>query len=346
MKASSVYLMLGDKCNFSCRYCLQREKFTEPLPTFLDRRVVDYINSLDIAKTFNRRTNSYNERINLLFYGGEPLLYFNSIKYIVPMLNRDKFTLGIISNGSLLTDEMVDFFNRNDIHFALSNDGNNSKDLRGENVLENPEVFERFMCLQKKSISCVLSAVNYDLRDIWSYFEKKFPEHIHLNYDWIMDTGHLPKDLCQFDFKDFQEYLTCLNKELKRKFEHGDMTLLEANFLLQMMTSIESHDRLLGEKHCSTVERMLNIDTEGNIYLCHNSCQVLGTIEDNYAEIVERYSLHDKYAKSFECMNCMANPICRGGCILVGEKARESYYCDMQKTIMKSFVEVWCSSGN
>ncbi len=65
---------------------------------------------------------------DIVFYGGEPLLAFDSIKYAVSFLNEcgsreKKLKFSINTNGSLLTDEMLNFFDIHRFSIMLSFDG-------------------------------------------------------------------------------------------------------------------------------------------------------------------------------------------------------------------------------
>lgn len=65
----------------------------------------------------------------IIFYGGEPLLAFDNIKYTVYLLQekdkkkKKKLKFSLSTNGSLITDEMLDFFDRRSFDIMLSFDG-------------------------------------------------------------------------------------------------------------------------------------------------------------------------------------------------------------------------------
>jgi sulfatase maturation enzyme AslB (radical SAM superfamily) len=69
------------------------------------------------------------ETLHIDFYGGEPLLAFNQVRFAMELITAKcwrrnqlvDFTL--TTNGSLLTDPMLEFFNRYQFHLILSFDG-------------------------------------------------------------------------------------------------------------------------------------------------------------------------------------------------------------------------------
>ena len=113
---SCVCLNLTDSCNLACKYCFVQQK-----PHFMTldtaKKAVDWIikNSLD------------NQNIDISFFGGEPMLMYDEI--IVPLTSyieeyyKDKITLGITTNGTLLNKERIDFLFNHKITVLLSIDG-------------------------------------------------------------------------------------------------------------------------------------------------------------------------------------------------------------------------------
>ena len=67
--------------------------------------------------------NNDKEKPIIGFFGGEPLLKFDDI--IVPIVEKykDQVEFNITTNGVLLTEDVVDFFLKNDIMPLLSFDG-------------------------------------------------------------------------------------------------------------------------------------------------------------------------------------------------------------------------------
>lgn len=118
MKLSELTFIVTDDCNYNCSYCLQKkEKKNISYETIRD--TVDFFYPFLVSK----------QKVQIGFYGGEPLLAFDKIKYAVLLLlekNKEEnknieFTL--TTNGSLLTEEMLEFFNEHRFALQLSFDG-------------------------------------------------------------------------------------------------------------------------------------------------------------------------------------------------------------------------------
>lgn len=332
------FLMLGEKCNFQCKYCMQHPIHTAQLKNELSMDVIDYI----VNNAISSKDNNH-----IMFYGGEPLLYFENIKEIMGYLKGiPNLTFGVISNGDLLNQEMVDFFNLNKISFMLSNDGANTTEFRGKNMFEDANFIELSNQLDKFGVSSVLHAKNCDPYTIWEYLSEKGID-VERNYiDLIMDSGLKNQYLVEFDWDEFGKIVKRMEDDIYHSLTTGEprAVMHVANPIISRTAQIAgkdnlsiNYDMLLFPK-CGVGRTTCNLDLEGNVYLCHNSSQKIGTIYDSYETLVENFLPYDKYARSEECCVCEVQTACSGGCILVGDDARKKYYCKMIKMYFGSAI--------
>jgi radical SAM protein with 4Fe4S-binding SPASM domain len=116
-KITSAMLVLTHKCNLRCRYC-----FVEKKPEIMSYQV-----ALDAVKFLIANAEEDGSTPSINFFGGEPMLEWDNI--IVPLTNYIRqeygkpFSIGITSNGTLLTQERLDFMKKNNFGFLLSCDG-------------------------------------------------------------------------------------------------------------------------------------------------------------------------------------------------------------------------------
>lgn len=120
---TDICLNVTEACNLQCVYC-----FTEHHPHYM---------TLDIAKDTavwlynNAKISSQIQEKevipNIGFFGGEPLLMWDSI--IVPLIKwirqekKWNFTFGVTTNGTLLDKEKIDFLVNHRVGLLLSIDG-------------------------------------------------------------------------------------------------------------------------------------------------------------------------------------------------------------------------------
>ncbi len=109
-----MVLMISQYCNMQCSYCYAGEG-TYGMPSFMDSEIGKI--SLDVANKLNIP--------NIQFYGGEPLLNFKLIKKLITYAESRgyEFSYGLVTNGTLITDEVADFLKHHDFEVTVSLDG-------------------------------------------------------------------------------------------------------------------------------------------------------------------------------------------------------------------------------
>src|SRR5574344_1525759 len=109
LNISRVCIPITFNCNFKCKYCFREIPHPLELPN-ITNEFKEYL--------FSRKKENCEA---VAVTGGEPLLKFNLIKEIFIFV-RPEMHKKIISNGSLLTKEIVDYMNDNNIELMLSYD--------------------------------------------------------------------------------------------------------------------------------------------------------------------------------------------------------------------------------
>ncbi len=120
MKLSNLTFIVTDDCNFRCTYCFQHK----------EKRYMDHALIEKAAEFFYPHFDPKGT-VQIGFYGGEPLLAFPQIQRAHQLLtekNKDAdqprdFNFFVTTNGSLLDEEKLEFFNRNHFALMLSFDG-------------------------------------------------------------------------------------------------------------------------------------------------------------------------------------------------------------------------------
>ncbi|MCK5506625.1 MAG: 4Fe-4S cluster-binding domain-containing protein, partial [Thermodesulfovibrionia bacterium] len=100
----NAIVVLNLDCNLACKYCFEGKlKGKHYMSSETANQLIDF------AEKYYSRGNN----IHIDFYGGEPLLSFNNIKYISGELKaaaeeKDlQYTSGLITNGTLLIKDRV-----------------------------------------------------------------------------------------------------------------------------------------------------------------------------------------------------------------------------------------------
>jgi sulfatase maturation enzyme AslB (radical SAM superfamily) len=116
MNFSSLTFALTDDCNYSCLYCYQTRSKT-------------YLDISSAKKALNFFWPYLEVECYINFYGGEPLLAFDTIHEIVRLIERrnngqkKKVKYSITTNGSMIDDQVISFFEKNRFSVLISFDG-------------------------------------------------------------------------------------------------------------------------------------------------------------------------------------------------------------------------------
>lgn len=116
MKAT---LSLTHRCNLACRYCYAGQVFKRDMPLATARKAVDFV----------IRITPPGAKVEFNFFGGEPFLCFDQMQAITAYIReRTEATghpvrLSITTNGTLLTQPMLDFLHTEAVDLCISLDG-------------------------------------------------------------------------------------------------------------------------------------------------------------------------------------------------------------------------------
>lgn len=123
-KLGNVIFQTTQNCNLRCAYCPysqsnmnNRNHNILNMPLNTAKKVLDFIHMHSVDR----------ENISIGFYGGEPLLNFDLIKNIVNYANNiflgKELIYSITTNLTVITDEMLRFFEDNKFEIMVSLDG-------------------------------------------------------------------------------------------------------------------------------------------------------------------------------------------------------------------------------
>ncbi|MDD3536213.1 MAG: radical SAM protein [Candidatus Cloacimonetes bacterium] len=112
---------MTQNCNLRCKYCSSLNAKHD-----LDDNLDLSIDTADQLILFIKGLLNPDDIVTLSFYGGEPLLNFDVMKYITEEfvnLNVRRGSISLTTNLTLLNDEIIDFFNKYNVKVLISFDG-------------------------------------------------------------------------------------------------------------------------------------------------------------------------------------------------------------------------------
>lgn len=339
--------MLGEACNYHCRHCVQHDIHNR-ITKHPSQTTIEYIKHL--ANIRPRGFRNISDNIKVIFFGGEPLLYFACIKQIIESVDVDNVHYSIISNGELLTKDIVDYINQHNITFVLSNDGRQTDKVRDRNLLEDDNWLKLFKSIKTKSIDATLHAYNLDLYDLWDYVESKVG-NIPIHYEHLVVNWNMPKDIYDFNYQAWDRTCKRIKDNLFKAYTSSDKNLSdtrEAQFFNRLIQRFYDFKENKGYyPACGAFRNNINIDLDGNVYLCHNGVGKLGKIDQYddgvnggayYALKASNKFLKIRNADSKPCLSCIAYPFCQQGCPLADNNKGQQACCKVYQILAKHVI--------
>jgi uncharacterized protein len=316
---TTLKIQLGMRCNYRCSYCSQASESNVGTIT----RTVDSDEFLAGLDLWLKGTP---ERIE--FWGGEPLLYFAKLKRLVPTL-RHRFpqaTFSIVTNGSLLREEILEFIERFDICVSVSHDGP-GQHLRGPDPFDDPQQAHWLRELWRRRggagrrvmFNFVLTPANADVEATRSWLaERVRDDHVAVDIESIVTVfseqalnGHScwnPRDyerLAQSIIDGFVNGKAIQVRDLARRAQDfvDSLRARRPSSALWQKCGMDRPDQLA-------------VDLKGNVMTCQNTGaegkhrigHVLA-LKDVALDTVTHWSHRES------CRHCPVLQLCKGSCM-------------------------------
>jgi len=265
------------RCNFTCKYCYALRA---------SENAIDKDMTIETAKkTVEFIMKSAAKNLTIEFSGGEPLLRFDIIKevviYSLKLANKKNKSIkfAIITNASLINQEMIDFFKKYNIGICISLDG--PKKIHDENRIftktkkgtydevikkikqfkENKIGINSLPVIVKNSLENWKEIVDeYIKQGFFSLRFKYISNFGFANNSWE-DLSYTPEEYLK-TWKKVIEYMLELNK--KEVIITENLTTI---FLKKILKGINTGYAEL-QSPCGAVITQLVYDHDGKIYTC------------------------------------------------------------------------------
>jgi radical SAM protein with 4Fe4S-binding SPASM domain len=343
----NVVLVLGYKCNFKCRYCCEYET-SDCISSELNPKVIEFLLSL------SRQAKSCGKTFGVSFFGGEPLLYTDHIRAVIEALKGEgNVGYSISSNGSLLTPELVKYFNENNVTFGLSWDGRNTDFTRRRDVLKEDRIRNLFFDLNHKEVMCVFSSQTYirnfleDLHNLrYLYWKRTGKETIKFRYELIMDHSIPDPSLLEVDLNRVRKDMEYIcNEYSKYKWEHAPLSNTIIDFvdarIAQAQFEVNRENFLYTKPKCFQMSEEMALDVAGNFHYCHIQDNIIGTLDNSFPEVQKNYGGYSVITDRCRtrCHKCPVVIFCKGGCPALQGSQLEAF-CAFNNAMYMPLVEL------
>lgn len=314
----TLKIQLGMACNYHCKYCLQNAYRDGGVKVANEETIEAFFKSLDDQ----RITLDPHGQVEL--WGGEPLVYWKTIKILLPKI-RNRFghlvRIKLITNGSLLTKEKVDFLIEHRVKVIVSHDGPGF-DLRDDiDPLDVPEIKETWLYLLDRSIEIsepmgicvVITPKNVDLFEIKRFFATKFSPKAQFYFEGIVTNEGAANDDCCLTPSEAKTLDSSVFRALVQ--EEGMWDSLEWRAFELMNRLVNRIPATSIQGRCDSMNpKVMVVDLYGRIGTCQNrptkefQIGALSAIDD----ICNPY--FTCWTKRPVCDKCLVISSCKGSC--------------------------------
>lgn len=325
-------------CNFRCKYCIysgeyknQRVHQSKNMEPDIAYKAIDqYLKLITEGENFN------SDRIPVIsFYGGEPLVNFELIRsctqYAKKRYNGNiYFTL--TTNASLMNDEIIDFFVKENFNVIVSLDGyKENHDKNRVDVMGNPtfdKVMSNIKKLYAKQKSPVFVSVVYDYDTDFVLMNKFFKENDFITclsvngvnpYGTTFLDKYTPEDYDRFNKKVnllMEEFLTNVRNSETRPLSFisrvfGD--ICTSTFMRQCDLN-EKNNKFIKYTGSCVPGNKIFVDYKGDYYICEKISRsfTIGNVLNglDYEKIAAFVNRYNKYVTT-KCRDCLIKNNCK-----------------------------------
>lgn len=354
---TTVVLNVNTGCNLSCTYC-----YKEDLDTPSRGRKMSLETAIQSIEMLLRESPNQ-PHYNVVFFGGEPLSNMGLIRDVVAYCEprfaehgaRVDFTL--TTNATLLTEELIDWFNDHRFGLTVSMDGprtlhdRNRKTVGGQGTYDvvRRKVDMLLARYTARPVGCRVTLTS-GVTDVNTIFDHLIDE---VGFSEVGFGPVTSGDISTFNLsgEEMQEVFA----GFKRLGERYVAAALEGrNFgfgnLHQLLTDLYQGNRK--QLPCGAGVALLAVDNKGDLNLCHrftgSSMPTFGNVQQG----IDKPRLATFIAQRLDrsqsgCNTCRIRNICSGGCYhesyaKYGDASHPSYhYCDLLRDWVDFGIEAY-----
>ena len=294
-------------CNMSCWYCYESHKNMPAMSADVKQSVLLLIDKL--------LADNKLKKLNLSFFGGEPLLYFD--KVVVDIINHAKMqckafdaklSIHFTTNAYLLTDNVLKHLEGLDVSFQITIDGGKQVHDSVRKTKGGEPTYARIV----EHIHQTLSH-GFPVGVRFNYTAKSIPSFI----DVVKDFSHLPqeqKQLVNFTFQRVWQDNEGDASQVEQQVEHIERAFEQAGLFVNNAKSY-----IVPYCYADGVNTAV-VNYNGDLFKCtardfapkskEGTLAADGTLRWN-ERLRKRMSIRHG---SDTCLQCRIYPICHGGC--------------------------------
>jgi uncharacterized protein len=326
-----IKIQLGLSCNYSCDYCSQ--KFVERPRETNAKDIDNFMAMLDNLEF------SESKGLKIEFWGGEPFVYWKTMKPLAEALKarfadwKEPPKMSVITNGSLLTEDICAWIYSMGFSVAVSHDGP-GQPARGPDPFDDPAkkeaVLDLYNMLKPKgrmSFNAMITATNSSRLKVFEWF-KNFTgdDTVALGEGGFVDAYDADgaANLLQTKADHFAYRKQAFNDIYSTGGNIGFGGIIQK--IDGFINAVLNHTptTALGQKCGMDNDDVISFDLKGNVITCQNVSAIdtskngeshLGGNLTAVEDVCITTATH--WSKRKECPSCPVLQVCQGSCMFL-----------------------------
>lgn len=165
-----AYFVMTENCNLACSYCFIVNKMDKgsKYEKVMTKETVK--NGLDFfCRQINRQPEHFEEEKTIIIYGGEPLINYKKVQYLICLIKEykkqgklpEKTNVSMITNGTLISEEKARYLKQENVSIAISLDGIDANSNSCRKLVDGSPAFDNIIngikIAQEEGCNCGLS---------------------------------------------------------------------------------------------------------------------------------------------------------------------------------------------
>ena len=354
---STIVLNVNTGCNLACRYCYKEDL---DIPA-AGRRMEFAVAARSVDLLFSQGQGR--QRVGIVFFGGEPLTNMPLIRQVVEYAEARAEALGktvdfsLTTNATLLTEELIDYFDAHRFGLSVSIDGpravhdRNRRTVGGHGTYEVVARKVRMLLARYRAkpvgARVTLTAGTTDVEAIHEHLRDRLGFH-EVGYAPVTAADEAGHALSEAELAEVYAGFERLGGQYLAAALAGRNTGFSN--LHQLMTDL--HEGRRKTLPCGAGIGLLAVDHQGGLNLCHrftgSELPTFGSVQqgiasDRLGAFLERAA--DR--SGTHCATCHIRNLCAGGCyheswVRYGDPHHRTYhYCNLLRRWVDFGIRVY-----
>ena len=326
----ALCLLVSHTCNLNCSYCFASQGKFSGRAGLMDfetgKRALDFL----------VENSGFRKNLEVDFFGGEPLMNFDLCRQLVDYarsIEKEKnknFRFTLTTNGVGVTDEVIEWANRECYNVVLSLDGRKEVNDRFRVDASGRGSYDTIVPNFRKFVDARIHNPrkdhrNYYMRGTFTHFNPDFTNDLfhmaddlgftELSMEPVVTSPDSPSALTKEDLPVVLEQYEILAKDMIRRNQEGK-PITFYHYMINLEHGPCIYKRISG---CGSGTEYMAVTAWGDLYPCHQFVGDekfrLGDIWNGVTntQVRDEFKLCNVYARP-DCDDCWAKLYCSGGC--------------------------------